>query len=317
MSDPSPLTPHLSPAQKHVVSVSLGTSKRDKRAEVEFLGIPFLVERRGTDGSTTRYRELVSELDGKVDCFGVGGMDVYLYAGDRRYAFREPLLMMQTAKKTPWVDGSGLKHTLERETVAYLQDNGIVDFSTKSVLLVSAVDRFGMGEALAQRAKSVVYGDILFGIGLPVPIRSWSTVRWLGRVTLPIITKLPFQWFYPTGEKQEVNTPKFAKYFHQADVIAGDWHFIRRYMPERMDGKIVLTNSSRAAEVELLRSRGVKTLITTTPEIAGEAFATNVMEAVLVTLLGRRPDELTPQEYLGTLRQLGWKPGIKELNPDA
>lgn len=298
---------------KHVVSVSLGTSKRDKTSETELLGEEFLIERRGTDGDARKYVALVEELDGKIDCFGVGGMDVYLYAGSRRYAFREPQRMMRAAKKTPWVDGSGLKHTLERETVAWLQDNGIVDFRDKKVLLVSAVDRFGMGEALAKRAKEVIYGDILFGIGLPIPVRNWTTVIRLGKLTLPIVTRLPFQWFYPTGEKQEVNTPKHQKYFDWADVIAGDWHFIRRYMPERLDGKIILTTSSRKSEVDLLQSRGVKTLITTTPEIQGEAFATNVMEAALVALLGRKPGDLTPEDYLSKLRELGWKPDIKEL----
>jgi hypothetical protein len=302
---------------KRVVSVSLGTSKRDKRAETEFLGVPFLIERIGTDGDKDRYCALVAELDGKVDCFGIGGTDAYLYAGNRRYAFRQTLDLMRGAKQTPWVDGSGLKHTLERETVAWLQDSGTVDFRDKSVLLVSAVDRFGMGEALARRAKSVVYGDFLFGIGLPIPIRSWRTVRLLGRLLLPLIVRCPVEWFYPTGEKQEINTPKHRKYFDRADVIAGDWHLIRRYMPERMDGKIVLTSSSRTSETELLRERGVKLLITTTPEIGGEAFATNVMEAVLVTLLGRPPAELTPADYMGTLKQLGWKPGIKELSRES
>lgn len=301
---------------KRVVSVSLGTSKRDKEAEAEFLGETFNVRRLGTDGDRTRYRALISELDGTVDCFGVGGTDAYLFAGSRRYAFRQTLDLMRGAVKTPWVDGSGVKHTLERETVATLQDSGIVDFRTKRVLLVSAVDRFGMGEALAERAKSVVYGDIIYGIGLPIPIRSWGAVMRLGRLMLPVITRMPVEWFYPTGEKQEINTPKFAKYFHEADVIAGDWHLIRRYMPERLDGKIILTSSSRASETELLRQRGVRTLITTTPQIQGEAFATNVMEAVLVVLLGRRPESLTPADYLGKLKQLGWKPGIQELNPE-
>lgn len=300
---------------KRVLSVSLGTSTRDKCAEAEFLGQRVLIERLGTDGSRQRYVDILRQNDGKVDCFGVGGMDVYLHALGRRYAFREPLQMMQAARLTPWVDGSGLKHTLERATVVHLQDSGIVDFSTKSVLLMSAVDRFGMAEALSERARSVVFGDILFALGLPIPIRSWATIRALAPVILPVITRLPFQWFYPTGSKQEVNTPRMIRYFDEADVIAGDWHFIRRYMPERLDGKIILTQSSRAAEVELLRSRGVATLITTTPEIAGDAFATNVMEAVLVAISGRRPEQLTPDDYLGTLKQLGWSPSIRHLNP--
>lgn len=302
---------------KRVVSVSLGTSKRNKTSETEFLGIPFLIQRLGTDGDKNRFRSLVSDLDGEVDCFGVGGTDAYLFAGDRRYAIRETLGLMRGAVKTPWVDGSGLKHTLERETVAWLQDNGILDFRDKRVLLVSAVDRFGMGEALAQRAKEVVYGDLIYGIGLPIPIRSWATVKALARIALPVIARCPISWFYPTGEKQEVNTPRHERFFREADVIAGDWHLIRRFMPEDLRGKIVLTSSSRASEIELLRQRGVKTLITTTPEIGGEAFATNVMESVLVVLIGRSgsPEQLTPEDYLGTLRRLGWRPSIRELNP--
>ena len=300
---------------KRVVSVSLGTSRRNKASDAEFLGTPFRIERIGSDGDKNRFRAMVSELDGKVDCFGVGGTDAYLFAGDRRYAIRETLDLMRGAVTTPWVDGSGLKHTLERETVNWLQDYGVVDFTDKRVLLVSAVDRFGMGEALAQRAKGVVYGDLIYGVGIPIPIRSWSTVKRLARIALPVIGRCPISWFYPTGEKQEINTPRFERFFREADVIAGDWHLIRRFMPEDLRGKIILTSSSRAAEVEMLRQRGVKTLITTTPEIGGEAFATNVMESVLVVLMGRRPDQLTPDDYLGTLRQLGWSPSVRELNP--
>jgi hypothetical protein len=299
---------------KHVVSVSLGTSKRDKRAEALLLGQNILVERIGVDGDKARFRDLVRRLDGTVDCFGVGGTDAYLYAGGRRYAFRQTLGLMRGAFKTPWVDGSGLKQTLERETVGWLQDQGVVDFSRKRVLLMAVVDRFGMGEALASRAKSMVFGDLLFGVGLPIPIRSWKTAQRLARLALPLVTRLPVEWFYPTGAKQETNTPKYRAYFEEADVIAGDWHMIRRYMPERMDGKIVLTQSSRAAEIELLRSRGASMLITTTPEIDGEAFATNVMEAALVAILDRRPEELRAEDYQNALERLGWQPAVMELS---
>ena len=34
-----------------------------------------------------------------------------------------------------------------------------------------------------------------------------------------------------------------------------------------------------------------------------------------VVLIGRRPEQLTPDDYLGTLRRLGWKPSIRQLNP--
>jgi hypothetical protein len=302
---------------KHIVSVSLGSSRRDKRSEVEIAGERFLIERIGTDGDLRRFQSLFAELDGKVDALGIGGADLHIWVGNRRYTFRSIQKLVSVAKKTPVVDGSGLKNTLEREAVRWLQAQGIIDFSRSTVLLVAAVDRFGMAQELARCARQVIYGDFVFAIGLPIPIRSYRTVEWLGRMLLPIITRLPFQWFYPTGEKQEQRTPRAPRLFQQADVIAGDWHYIRRYMPDQLPGKRVITNTVRRADVELLQQAGVAQLITTTPVIEGETFATNVMEGVIVALTGRHPDELTAQDYLDMLHRLGWQPGVIELGRET
>lgn len=298
---------------KRVVSVSLGTSKRDKKHELEILGEPFSIERIGTTGDMKRFEQMFAELDGKVDALGVGGADIYVVVGSRRYAFSQILKVIGGAKKTPVVDGSGLKHTLERETILALQRDGVVDFSKQRVLLVSAVDRFGMAQALTDAGAKTTFGDLLFGIGVPIPLRTYRAVRTLGSVILPIITKLPFQWFYPTGEKQEKRTPKYPKVFADADVIAGDWHYIRRYAPDDLKGKTILTQTLRTADLEMLRDAGAARAITTTPMMGGETFATNVMEGVVVALLGKRPEQLTEQDYLGVLKRLDWKPNVIDL----
>lgn len=299
---------------KHIVSVSLGSSKRDKRSEITLRGEPFLIERIGTDGDLKRFQQLFAELDGKVDALGIGGADLYIWVGNRRYVFRSIQKLVSVAKKTPVVDGSGLKNTLEREALRWIQAQRAVDFAQCTVLLVAAVDRFGMAQELAQRAKRVIYGDLVFAVGLPIPIRSYRTVEILGRLLLPIITRLPFQWFYPTGEKQEKRTPRAEKLFHEADVIAGDWHYIRKYMPNQIPNKTVITNTVRKADIEFLREAGAARVITTTPVIEGETFATNVMEGVIVALTGRRPDTLTPGDYLQKLCELGWSPSVIELS---
>ncbi|MBI1333945.1 MAG: quinate 5-dehydrogenase [Armatimonadetes bacterium] len=299
---------------KTVVSVSLGTSKRDKKETVELLGDTYQLERRGTDGDMKRFGELFLELDGKVDALGVGGADIYLVVEDRKYAFREILNLVKGVKKTPVVDGGGLKHTLERETIKALQASGEIDFSKSKVLLVSAVDRFGMAQALHESGASVVYGDFLFGIGMPIPIRTYSGVKTLGKLLLPIITKLPFKWFYPTGEKQETRTPKYPKYFLEADIICGDWHYIRKFMPDQLEGKTIITQTLRKADLKFLQEAKVAAAITTTPVINGETFATNVMEGVIVAHLGRRPEDIKPEEYLEVLAKLGWKPNRIDLS---
>jgi hypothetical protein len=298
---------------KHVVSVSLGSSKRNKSQEVEVLGEEFKIERIGTDGDLARFGQMFAELDGKVDALGVGGADLYVVVGKRRYTFSQIAKLVRPATKTPVVDGSGLKHTLERETIRALQRDGVVDFTKETVLLVSAVDRFGMAQALVEIGGKVIYGDLLFGIGLPIPLRSYGAVRRLGSVVLPVITKLPFKWFYPTGEKQDERTPKFEKVWREATVVAGDTLFIKRFASNDLTGKTIITQTVRKADLEWLKEAGARRVITTTPVMGGETFATNVMEGVIVALLGKRPEEVSEADYLATLKRLDWKPNVIDL----
>lgn len=298
---------------KRVVSVSLGTSKRDKKDQVEILGELFQLERVGTDGDLAKFSKMFADLDGKVDALGVGGADLYLSIGDKRYTFKQIKDLTSVAKTTPVVDGSGLKHTLERNAIRTLQSDGTVDFTKEKVLLVSAVDRFGMAQALVESGAQVVFGDFMFNLGLGISLHRYSQVESLGKLILPIATNLPFKWFYPTGEKQEKRTPKFKKAFDDATFICGDWHLIRRFAPDEMLGKTVLTQTLRKADLDLLKQWKVGKAITTTPVIGGETFATNVMEGVVVALLGKGPEQLSEADYLDILKRLDWKPNVIEL----
>jgi hypothetical protein len=302
---------------RRVVSVSLGSSRGDKTSVQTLLGEQFEISRIGTNGDMKRYAELLRELDGKVDAIGLGGIDRYLVAGNRRYTVRDAERLARNVKKTPVVDGSGIKNTLERETIEWLQREGIIDFSAKNVLLVCGVDRFGMAEVIAKLAKRYIYGDLIFAVGVPIPIRSWATLRVLAFLLLPIIARVPFQWLYPTGEKQDKVTPKYEKYFRWADVIAGDYKFIGRYLPTpesgALRGKTIITNTLTAGDVENLKEREVGMIVTSTKEFDGRTFGTNVVEGIIITLAGKRPEEMSPEDYMEVLCKLDWQPTVRRL----
>ena len=299
---------------KKIVSVSLGSSTRDHHVEVEWLGERFEISRIGFDGSLDRAIERLHELDGTVDAIGLGGIDVYLYAGAKRYALRDGLRMLESVKKTPVVDGSGLKNTLERETVRYLQSNGIIDFRDLPVLMVSALDRFGMAQALVEAGARVTFGDFIFALGVDKPVTSLPEFEALAEKYLPDACKLPFQFFYPTGKKQEKPPePKFSQYYAAAQVIAGDFHFIRQHMPADLQGKTILTNTVTADNIAELRERGVARLVTSTPNLGGRSFGTNVMEAALLALLGKRWQDVTEADYLRLLKELKFSPRIENF----
>lgn len=298
---------------KRAVSVSLGSSTRDKRVTLTLLGEEITLERIGTDGDVQRAIQLYNELDGKVDAFGVGGIDLGFNVAGRYYPLHSAQKLVAGVHRTPVVDGGGLKHTLERRVAQFIEERIGDQIQPKRVLIPSGVDRYGMVLSFAEAGYEMIVGDLGFALGLPIPIRTVRAFHALVRVLLPILSHLPLDWLYPTGEKQEETVPKFESWYQWATVIAGDCLYIKRHMPERLDGKVIVTNTTTETDVELFRERGVRYLVTSTPRLEGRSFGTNVMEAALVALAGKgRP--LSEQELEEWLDRLGLEPTIQELN---
>ena len=300
---------------KHVISISLGSSARDRTVQTTFLGESFTISRQGVDGDEKRFMQRLGELDGTVDAFGFGGMDRYLYVGDKRYEFTAAKRLLAPALKTPVLDGSGLKNTLERAVVRRLASEGIVDFAHSKTLMVAGVDRFGMSEALAEQGGEIVFGDLMFSLGLPIPIKGAKLHRIVAGMLLPLIVQLPLSVLYPMGEKQNQIIPAHQKWYAWADIIAGDFHYIRRHLPTAESGilrdKTILTNTTTEQDQQELRDRGVKRLITTTPSFDGRSFGTNVMEAMCVALNDGKL--LDRSGYEAVLSKLSWDINIVEL----
>jgi len=289
-----------------IVSVSLGSSKRDKTARSELLGVPLQLERRGVDGKLYRAMELISRLAPEVQAIGLGGIDLYLFAGTKRFVVRDAQKLARAGGTTPIADGSLLKRILEPQQMEYLlNERPDVPVKGKKVLMVSAVDRAGMAQVLDESAGEIVFGDLIFGLGIPIPLRSYRAVIGLARILLPLVTKLPFQVLYPTGEKQEKVRPKQRRWLEWADVIAGDYHYIRRNLPENLTGKVIITNTTTEDDRRLLRERGLSCLITTTPVVDGRSFGMNVLEGSIQALIhhfGDYPSEHNLRIYLNKLQ---------------
>lgn len=299
---------------KHVISVSLGSDHRNHAVQTDILGEQFEIERIGTNGDMDKAEKLIRDYDGKVDAFGLGGIDLYIFAGKKKFVLKDAKRLKDAARSTPVVDGSGLKNTLERRTIRLLSQEGILNFINRNVLLVCGVDRFGMAEALVEEGANVTFGDLIFGLNIPVPLKSLHVLGAVGGLLGPVISQLPFHYLYPTGSKQEVITDKYSKYYIENDIIAGDFLYIKKYLPQDIEEKIILTNTVTQQDIDLLAERNAKVLITTTPELEGRSFGTNVMEAVLIALLQKSIDDVTEEDYNRLLIQGNFRPRVVNLN---
>jgi hypothetical protein len=294
---------------KRAVSVSLGSSARDKRVVVNLKGEEISIERIGTDGDVPKAQRLFAELDGKVDALGVGGVDLYLRLDDREYPLRAALKLVQDVHQTPVVDGRGLKHTLERRVLELAAPalGGIPRFRCGFVPV--AVDRPGLAHAVTEVADEVIFGDLMFALDIPIALRGLKSYRRVARIMLPFVSYFPMSLlFYGSGSYEP--EPKYERYWEEADLIAGDFLFMRKYLPDDLTGKTVITNTTTTENVELLQERGVRQVITTTPRFEGRSFGTNMMEAALTAYAGKGRT-LSDEELNALIDELDLRPSVQ------
>jgi len=187
------------------------------------------------------------------------------------------------------------------------------EIQPKTAFLVAGITRYGMTQSFIKAGYECVFGDLMFGLGLPVPVRGLRALGNLARVLMPVVGRMPLSMLYPTGEKQEQVRPKYEIYYQGNSVTAGDFLYVKQHMPEDMRGKVIVTNTTTAADLEFLRERRIKYLVTTTVSLDGRTFGTNMMEAALVAVAGKGR-ALTHSEYEEMLQQLGFEPAITRLN---
>jgi hypothetical protein len=298
---------------KRAVSISLGSATRDKTVEINLLGETVRIERIGTDGDAVKARQMFRDLDGKVDAFGVGGYDLGVHTPWKLYPLHDAVKVVQDVRQTPYVDGGGLKETLESRVMQWVENKIGSEIQPKTAFLVAGITRYGMTESFIKAGYKCVFGDLMFGLDIPIAINSLSSLNRTAKLMMPIVGRMPMSMLYPTGAKQEKVIPKFEKYYHGSAITGGDFLYIKQHMPEDMRGKIIVTNTTTSADVEFLKQRGVKYLVTTTPNLDGRSFGTNVMEAALIAVAGKGR-VLTTDELNALIDQLGLEPQLQKLN---
>jgi len=297
---------------KRAVSISLGSSQRDKRVLITLKGVLIEIERVGTDGDVEKAIRMFTELDGKVDVLGVGGVDLYIRLDQRQYPLRAALKLVEGVHRTPLVDGRGLKHTLERRVFELAKPalGGTPRF--RNAFVPVAVDRLGLAQAAESVSDQVIIGDLMIALGIPIPVRGVRAYKRLARILLPIVSYFPMSMlFYGSGGSE--HEPKYTQFWQQADLLAGDFLFMRKYLPLDLRGKTIVTNTTTEENIDLLHQRGVDAVITTTPRYEGRSFGTNTMEAALTAYADKgRP--LTDDELNALIDELDLRPDVIVFN---
>lgn len=300
---------------KNVVSITLGRSSRDYEFTTTLLGEKVRVRRIGADGDVDRVKALLREYDGKVDAIGLGGVVANFKLGKATYRHNQAYEIASQATITPTADGVLLKATLERWAVARAVAKEPGRFNYRRVLMFSGIERYPLAEALSTYNVELRFADPKIHFGLPVTLSSLKQLDRYAKFAMPYLADKPYRRLHPIG-KGPAHDSRLEKDCRWADVLAGDFAFIRRYAPSILTGRTILTDDPSPEEIQDLKQRGVHTLITITPKLSDQRpfVSADTLEAMMMAVKGRRTlDEATVLEMIA---DANWEPHIQRLTTD-
>ncbi len=287
--------------------------------EASYLGSDLQIQRVGCHGDVARTEALIAEFDGKVDAIGLEGMPALLRLGGASRVHASGAHLLETATKTPVVNGSGVRAGLERWGVILADRAQPGIFSQKRVLMVPGLNHEGLEQALSRHTPYIHYADPVVYFGLPdfPGVGARSTLNRAATPTLETLKDAPFRRINP-----QVGVPgalRSAQPFLWADVLAGDVGAILRYSPEKLAHKTVVVDSASEEDIDELRKRDVSILIALIPDLDGKgsrrSWGDATVEAAQAALRPSPDAPLNEDTYLDMIANLDWKPDIRTLQP--
>lgn len=296
---------------KKIVSISVGSAEHDYEFTGTFLGKKFNIKRVGCNGDISLVKKRVREYDGEVDAIGLGGISAQFKIGNTTHIHQEAQSVIKQARKTPVADGRGLKSILQAWTIRAVNQNLKDIFNHENILFMSGIGQYEMAKVLEEYTSNLTFCDPMVHFSTPYFLESINALEYYAAASMPVLTRLPYSWFYPKGWNGDEWKPLLlGKPFEKAEVVVGDFSYVRHYTPSMLPNKMVVTDSIDDAGIALLKKRGVSTIITTVPDFFKQRVDINVVHAIMAAYLEKKPSEIGENDYLDIIDRAGIEPRV-------
>ncbi|MBN2083016.1 hypothetical protein JW859_12530 [bacterium] len=252
------------------------------------------------------------------DAVALEGIATSFYLGDETYRHDFIWRSLDLNKYGDrFSDGSALQASLERYLVRQAADRLKDEISGKQVLFFCGLNRYGSAEVLSNFTNRMLFGDMLYGFRLGIPIYSLQKFITTAKRLARAVAKTPANWFWPSARRKPPIMPRFQRYFRQSTVIVGGISYFQRYMPDTLAGKIIFTNIHNDAELEMFAERKAKYVVSLTPVIDGTYVPQPVLEAALKLYAGDGDTTNKTDFFLDQLHAMALTPHIVDLEREG
>jgi hypothetical protein len=212
-----------------LLHIDFGGPVRERRYTLDLGGREFQVRELGLHRDIALLQRTIAEApEGGI---ALSGLTVSYHFDGKEYVHKRLSRIIKSCLQgRAFSDGGLIKRTLER----YLVDSAVrqlaVNFRDKRTLVLSAISRLGAAEVLAAQTKRIVFGDLLYGFRLGVPLTSTSALHRAAPALLAAVVNTPSSWYNPSARIFVRRMPRFRMYFYQAQ----DGHY--KYAGRRRPG---------------------------------------------------------------------------------
>jgi len=290
---------------KQIVSISLGSSETDYEFKTEFLGQNFFVRRFGTDGDLEKAAEMLLQWDKEADVIGLGNIK-FPYGLGPRYLTRkheDKLSKLGAQIQTPVTVGSSLRDVSFEWCLRFIQYKFDNYFNNARVLFLSGMNNYSIAKVMSEFTDNLTFADPILENGIAKFINSIKDLKLYAQGAHEILQWVPSKRLSKSVVPLKAwNEYILKKAMQKANIIVVPsykfYDHLEKTSLEELGGKTIITSTAYDDRIAFLKERGVDVVIDTTPKILERVVAPNVLEALIISALGRKRDQIRKDDLL-------------------
>ncbi len=304
-------------AVKQVISISLGSSEKDYQFETEFLGQDFIIKRFGTDGNMEKAAELLLKWDKDAEAIGLGNVK-FPYGFGPRYLtkkYHHKLRELGAQIQTPVTIGSTLRDVSFEWALRYIEYKFGNYFDNARVLFLSGMSNYRIAKVISEFTDNLSFADPVLENGIPKFVNSLKDLESYAHGAHEVLQWVPSKRLTTSVMPLKTwNDYILRKAMQKANIIVAPYSNFDGYLKnaglEELGGKTIITSTAYDERVAFFKERGVDVIIDTTPKILQRVVAPNVLEALIIAALGKKRDQIQPDDLLEIISEQKMDPRV-------
>jgi predicted amino acid dehydrogenase len=294
---------------KQVVTVTLGSSKRDYTFETDFLGHHFQVRRLGADDDTNKAWDLMRRHQAKADAIGLGEVGDHFHVGQDTLINKETRRLLKVVTRVPVTTGAKLRRLLQVRAVHQVQNHLGNYFNNNLVLFLSGMRNYDMAVALSDYTPNLKFADALAQTGAPKMLTSLGQLEMYARGSDWVLSGKPGEILEGalSGLKSKLMMREVAK----SHVVVGTVAELRAVgRPGSFAGKTIITSAVDDDAFGFFRKCEANLVIDTSPQLFEHVVGINVIEAMILATMRKPHQAVSDDDLIEIIDELDIQPRL-------